>query len=140
MRSTIRLKLGLAFGTVIILAGFTAGPGIRGLGSLDTNMRAMVEGPARQLETAQDGLIEMLQMIRWEKNILMAEKANDIAMYDTTIEASRRSLTAVVERGESRATVEESRTGLTSMTKTRPRRVSHWTSHTAPTTAMTPIS
>jgi methyl-accepting chemotaxis protein len=103
MRITIKLKLGIAFAAVIALSALTAGLGIASLGTLDTTMRAMVAGPATQLQTAQDMFIELLQMIRWEKNILMATTADDIALYDRNIEATQRTLTGLVDRGESKA-------------------------------------
>jgi methyl-accepting chemotaxis protein len=107
MRITIKLKLGLAFAAVIVLSAITAGLGITSLGSLDGNMRVMVEGPAAQLQVAQDMFIELLQMIRWEKNILMATTADDVATYDKNVEATQRTLTALVDRGDARSNADD---------------------------------
>jgi methyl-accepting chemotaxis protein len=100
MRITIKLKLGLAFAAVIVLSVLTAGFGIGSLGSLDHNMRAIVAGPAEQLQVAQNSFIEILQMVRWEKNMQMATTADDVAMYDKYIEKTRQAMTALVDRGE----------------------------------------
>ncbi len=107
MRFTIKLKLAFAFTAIILLSGITAGLGISSLGSLDSSMRAMVAGPAERLQIAQDMFIDLLQMVRWQKNLLMANSNDDVAAFHRNIDAMRQNVTAFNDRGASLAGAED---------------------------------
>lgn len=72
MRFTIKAKLGLAFCAVILLSGISSYFGVSQLGRINDGMTAMIEGPVRLGQIAQEMKIDMLQAIRSEKNLILA--------------------------------------------------------------------
>ena len=72
MRMTIKLKLIIAFTAVIIMLMGVAGYGILNLGSLNTSISEMVDGPVTRLRLAQAVSIDELQVLRAQKNMLIA--------------------------------------------------------------------
>jgi methyl-accepting chemotaxis protein len=81
MRLTIRLKLALSFAAVILLSAIMAVLGIANLASLDNTLEQMVNGPVQRLDLIQSIYADLLLQIRAEKNLLLAESAQDIATY-----------------------------------------------------------
>ncbi|MDH6269261.1 methyl-accepting chemotaxis protein [Rhizobium sp. SG_E_25_P2] len=79
MSLTIKTKLGVAFGFLIILMIATAGYAIFTLASFNTTISDVLNGPAERLKTAQAIDIELLQMIRQQKNLLLATDAEERA-------------------------------------------------------------
>lgn len=72
MRFTIKMKLGLAFGTIIALLLGCAIYAVISLGTINSAMQAMTDGPVARLELVQRIKIEALQSIRQQKNMLLA--------------------------------------------------------------------
>jgi methyl-accepting chemotaxis protein len=72
MRATIKLKLGAAFGFVILMLLATAGYGIFSLSNLNQTLESVIQGPAERLKLAQELSNEQLQQIRQQKNLLLA--------------------------------------------------------------------
>jgi hypothetical protein len=94
MRLTIRLKLGLTFAAIIALSALTAILGISKLGLLDRSMRDLVAGPVANLQVSEELFINLLQVVRWEKNLILSSTPDDIAFYDKNIQQSRLDFTA----------------------------------------------
>ncbi|THF50257.1 methyl-accepting chemotaxis protein [Allorhizobium terrae] len=72
MRFTIKLKLALAFGFVVVLLICSSFLGIRSLGTLNDAMGDALEGPVDRLRLAQVLQVEQLEQIRQQKNLLLA--------------------------------------------------------------------
>ncbi|TWD53305.1 methyl-accepting chemotaxis protein [Agrobacterium vitis] len=72
MRFTIKLKLALAFGFVVVLLICSSFLGIRSLGNLNDAMGDALEGPVDRLRLAQVLQVEQLEQIRQQKNLLLA--------------------------------------------------------------------
>ncbi|WP_423415902.1 methyl-accepting chemotaxis protein [Hyphomicrobium sp. B1] len=70
MRFTIKTKLAVAFTIVTLLSCVMAGLGIYQLSLLNSQVTQIVEGPAAQVQHADDIEISALYMIRAEKNII----------------------------------------------------------------------
>jgi len=98
MRATIKLKLGLTFTVVIILSMLTAAFGISGLAALRDSVDNLVDGPAQEVELAQNIFISMLSLVRSEKNMIMADNAQQVAEYSSQIPPLRQSLLAEVDK------------------------------------------
>jgi methyl-accepting chemotaxis protein len=83
MRFTIKLKLALAFGFVVVLLISSSYLGIRSLGAINDAMGDALHGPVDRLRLAQVLQMEQLQQIRQQKNLLLAqteeERAGNIA-------------------------------------------------------------
>ncbi|MCC2613111.1 methyl-accepting chemotaxis protein [Neorhizobium petrolearium] len=90
MRATIKLKLALAFGFVIIMLLATAAYGIFSLSSLNDTLEQVITGPAERLKLAQTLNNEQLQQIRQQKNLLMAESASEMQDYISKSDEARR--------------------------------------------------
>jgi len=92
MRATIKLKLGLTFTVVIILSMLTAAFGISGLAALRDSVDNLVDGPAQEVELAQNIFIDMLSLVRSEKNMIMADNEQQVAEYSSQIPPLRQTL------------------------------------------------
>ncbi|MCM2477853.1 HAMP domain-containing protein, partial [Rhizobium sp. CG5] len=88
MRFTIKLKLALAFGLIIILLGGIAGYGVLSLGSLNDTVNDMVSGPAKRLEYALQSNIEMLTAVRAQKNMILATSVQQVKDFSAEGDAS----------------------------------------------------
>jgi methyl-accepting chemotaxis protein len=71
MRFTIKLKLSLAFGLVIILLLTASGVGITGMTTLDGDMDSLITSQIERMKTAQDVHITLLDVVRTEKNSIL---------------------------------------------------------------------
>jgi methyl-accepting chemotaxis protein len=72
MRVTIKLKMGLAFSTLIVISGVMAWLGISNLGSLNGSMDGLIAGPVERTQLANDLNTQLLLAVRSEKNLLLA--------------------------------------------------------------------
>jgi methyl-accepting chemotaxis protein len=106
MRATIKLKLALTFAVIIVLAGAMAWLGISSLGSLNTAMDNLIHGPMTRVRMA-DGLEKrLLLIIRAEKNLIMAEKPEDIQKFDAEVVKERGEFLVELEKLQSIASPE----------------------------------
>jgi methyl-accepting chemotaxis protein len=63
MRFTIKLKLGLAFGLMILLLLGAAGYGMAGLSSMNSTLTALTSGPVARLHLADEVHAKLLELI-----------------------------------------------------------------------------
>jgi Methyl-accepting chemotaxis protein len=86
MRASIKMKLALAFGFVILMLVGTAGYGILSLSQINDTLEHVLTGPVERLKFAQSLNSEQLQQTRQQKNLLMSttgqEKQEYIAKSD----------------------------------------------------------
>ena len=109
MRATIKLKLGVTFLVVILLSAISAAFAISGLGSLRDSVDEIVDGAAQEVALSQDAAINLLSLVRAEKNLIMANNPSQVQEYDDQIQKLRQEgvqihekLAAVTE-GEAKA-------------------------------------
>ncbi|GAB2175413.1 methyl-accepting chemotaxis protein [Dongia sp. agr-C8] len=109
MRATIKLKLGITFLVVILLSAVSAAFALAGLGSLRDSVDELVDGAAQEVALSQDSAINLLALVRAEKNLIMANDPGQVRQYDDVIQklrqegvATHEKLAAVVE-GEAKA-------------------------------------
>ncbi|MBB4009056.1 HAMP domain-containing methyl-accepting chemotaxis protein [Allorhizobium taibaishanense] len=79
MRFTIKLKLALAFGLIILLSGAMAALSIDKLSSLNDAITVIVKGPAENLRDAGALSNAVLAALRYEKNAIIATDPVKIA-------------------------------------------------------------
>ncbi len=89
MRLTIKLKLAVTFGFLILLMIGTSLFSLNGLAGANREMDAMVSGPASRLKAAQQLNIRMLDVTRSEKNLLAAESVQQAAALSNRIDEDR---------------------------------------------------
>ena len=106
MRFTIKLKLGLAFGLMIVLLLAATGFGVASLADLNKNMKGMISGPAARLETAQQLNIHLLNIVRSEKNMILTASADERRALETQIAGERSKFEEQLSRGQALASVQ----------------------------------
>jgi len=100
MRLTIKLKLALAFGLIILMLIGATGFGISSLGSMNGTMMGLVSGPVARMKLAQDVRSELLQILRSEKNIIIETAPEKMKAYDDELSKGREVLSAMLDEGE----------------------------------------
>ncbi|ACM38128.1 MULTISPECIES: methyl-accepting chemotaxis protein [Rhizobium/Agrobacterium group] len=81
MRFTIKLKLALAFGLIILMSGAMATMAIINLSSLNSAISDIIAGPAANLRNSSDLSDAVLSSIRDEKNAIINVDPNKIDEY-----------------------------------------------------------
>ncbi|MCF3638632.1 methyl-accepting chemotaxis protein [Rhizobium sp. TRM95111] len=104
MRFTIKLKLFLAFGFMLAVLIGTAGYGIMSLGSLNTTLSDVLNGPAERLKLAQQLSNLQLQQIRQQKNMLSAANAAESNRYIGLSDDARKKFDEAFEQVLGKAT------------------------------------
>jgi methyl-accepting chemotaxis protein len=89
MRVTIKLKLAITFTIIILLAGSMAWLGVSSLASLNSGMRAMLDGPVQRALIEYELQTDALQVMRAEKNIMLYEGAEQIAAFESSLLEAR---------------------------------------------------
>jgi len=106
MRMTIKLKLALTFGALILMMAFATLFGISELGALNRGQKAMVEGPVTQLQRSQGLGLALLQVIRAEKNMALADDAEELKKQNAKAEENKEKVAALLEAGLSHASAQ----------------------------------
>jgi methyl-accepting chemotaxis protein len=97
MRFTIKLKLAMAFGFVIVLLIGSAVYGIMSLSSLNDAISNLIAGPAAKLEAADELNINALELVRDQKNIITATTPEDMAQYVASGEGNKKDITGIID-------------------------------------------
>src|SRR5262245_3956863 len=98
MRATIKLKLGVTFLVVILLSAISAAFALSGLGSLRDSVDELVDGAAQEVALSQDSAINLLALVRAEKNMIMANSPSQVQEYDGQIQKLRQEGVAIHEK------------------------------------------
>jgi len=99
MRFSIKLKLGLAFGSMIVLMLVSAGFGINGVKSMNENFVGLINGPVEKLQTAVSVRYLLLQILRSEKNMILTSDPKVLQTYDEEITDYRLKMDAALAHG-----------------------------------------
>ncbi len=78
MRFTIKFKLALAFGLMIVLSAAMSTLAIMKLSSLNSAISVIVDGPAANLRNSGDLATAVLNAIRMEKNVVISTDSQAI--------------------------------------------------------------
>ncbi|PZR33858.1 methyl-accepting chemotaxis protein [Caulobacter segnis] len=105
MRMTIKLKLALTFGALILMMAFATLFGISELRVLNRGQAAMVEGPVAQLQRSQGLGMALLEVIRAEKNMALADDANELKTQNAKADESKAKVASLLEAGLAHASV-----------------------------------
>ena len=106
MRVTIKLKLGLAFGLVILLLIAAASLGVTSLSGLNDRLDALITGPVARVIEAKTVKVRFVEVVRSEKNMLLTDDADKIAGFASEIAANSKVLDTNVEEGLSGASAQ----------------------------------
>ncbi len=100
MRFTIKLKLGLAFGLITVLLLAASYLGISSLSSLDATMDGLITGPVDRLSTAKEVKIDLLDIAREEKNLILESDETKLREIDERIAKLRTEIEGDFDHGE----------------------------------------
>jgi methyl-accepting chemotaxis protein len=89
MRATIKLKLALAFGGVVVMAAVMAILAITNLSSLNTDITNMVKGPVASVNYASDMALKVMELVKLEKDMVLNTDPLQISTYDKQLLATR---------------------------------------------------
>src|SRR5690242_6469244 len=103
MRFPIKLKLALAFASIIVLSGLTAWVGISNLAFLDATLVRLLDGPAHRVELSLELNNELLSLVRSEKNLITAAAREDIDRFESEVLKGREALLSELEKAEAGA-------------------------------------
>jgi methyl-accepting chemotaxis protein len=106
VRFTIKLKLALTFAVIIALSGLTAWLGISNMATLDQTLTRVVEGPVKRLASSQQRALDLLTLVRSEKNLVMAVSKDDIARDEAEMASERQALLNAIDQSEAVASME----------------------------------
>ncbi|WP_297513586.1 methyl-accepting chemotaxis protein [uncultured Caulobacter sp.] len=103
MRMTIKLKLALTFGALIVMMAAATLFGVRQLGDLNRDQKAMVAGPVAQLQRGQALSTALLQVMRAEKNMALADDADELKSQNAKAVDNKQKVATLLEAGLSHA-------------------------------------
>ncbi|MBO9559371.1 MAG: methyl-accepting chemotaxis protein [Caulobacter sp.] len=109
MRFTIKLKLALAFGLLIVLMTASTLLGISSLNKINTAQTKMIAGPMAQLQRAQAANISLLQITRAQKNMALANDNEELTGQNDKAQKAREKTQALIAEGIAKATSDEAR-------------------------------
>ena len=108
MRVTVKMKLALAFATVIILSGITAWLGISNVAALNATMEDLLAGPVERLQLAQDMSTDDLVASRAiDSLVLEGGNAEARIRHDADFAKAREIIIAQFAKIEANATAED---------------------------------
>ena len=85
MRATIKLKLAATFVVVILLSAISAAVAISGLGTLRNSIEALVDGAGQEIILAEELAVNVLLIVRAEKNMILSHSPSEVQQYDNQI-------------------------------------------------------
>jgi methyl-accepting chemotaxis protein len=115
MRFTIKLKLVLAFGLLIVLMTASTLFGINALNKLNTAQTAMIKGPMAQLQLAQASNIALLQITRAQKNMGLASDQEELTSQNAKAEKQREAVQTIITEGTAKADSAEAKAKWTGL-------------------------
>ncbi len=106
MRMTVKLKLGLAFATVIMLSAITAWLGISSLSSLNARLDWVLQTPTQRIVESLRLSAELVDVVRAERDLIMAATKAQSDGLEAEISRLRLDFVARVDTLQSSASVE----------------------------------
>jgi methyl-accepting chemotaxis protein len=107
---TIKLKLALAFGLIIVLMTASTLFGLSELNNINTAQTKMISGPMAQLQRAQAADIALLQVTRAQKNMALATNDEELRGQNEKADKERKTVQSLVDEGLSRAQSADAKT------------------------------
>src|ERR1700722_12702053 len=100
MRFTIKLKLGLSFGLIILLLTCAAGYAVMGLATMNNTMTALIHGPVTKIQPADAVTIKLLDITRAEKDIILETDPAKMQVYDNELTQDRQDFETLLDQGD----------------------------------------
>ncbi|HWA61718.1 MAG TPA: methyl-accepting chemotaxis protein [Caulobacteraceae bacterium] len=88
MRLTVKLRLAAAFTVVVLLSVVTAVVGVTQLQGLNNIFADTLDHPVKRSGLSKDMQIDLLELVRAEKNLMLAKTSQEAATYEQRIDAA----------------------------------------------------
>jgi len=98
MRISIKTKILLGFGAVIVLSSVTAGIAVNGLGDLNQKIEELVGQSSQRIDIARQIPAQVFSLLRDEKNFLLSHEEADIDRFDKAMLTRRDELKGLFEQ------------------------------------------
>ncbi|OAN65380.1 methyl-accepting chemotaxis protein [Sphingomonas sp. TDK1] len=106
MRATIKLKLGITFGVLIVLLLAVVGVANSRLSTLNQAISDVISGPAQRQETAQSVSGGISYILRQEKNMALTEDEALTRKFDAELMKAREQVQAQIAKGMATASTQ----------------------------------
>jgi methyl-accepting chemotaxis protein len=110
MRFTIKLKLALAFGLLIVMMTASTLFGIAQLNKINSAQTQMIKGPMAQLQLAETSNIAQLQITRAQKNMGLATDDKELRGQNDKADVQRARFQTILDKGLAIADTTDSKT------------------------------
>jgi len=100
MRFTIKIKLGLAFGLIVLMLFGVTGYGLASLASINDTIDVILNGPVVRMQTAMELKGKLQDIVRTEKNIILETDTQKVRDYDEVLTNSGREFEILLTKGE----------------------------------------
>ena len=107
MRLTIKFKLAIAFGLIIVMLIGTSSYSIYSLSVSKASLDNVIDGPAKRLETMMEMNSTMLSAVRAQKNVILATSREEVDSFIAAGDEERKKLTDMI--GQMASTSSEDR-------------------------------
>ena len=97
MRFTIKLKLAGAFAAILLLSAAAAWVGTNSLATIDENLKSLLAGPVTRLGKVTDIQATFLDMLRFDKNLVLASDASEMKAEEEASRQKRQELQAKLD-------------------------------------------
>lgn len=110
MRFTIKLKLALSFGIILLLLMSAAGYAVFGLATMNATITELISGPVARMRLADNISLKLLDISRAEKDIILETDQTKMQGYDNELKQDRQDFEALLNKGDqSRSTKERAK-------------------------------
>jgi methyl-accepting chemotaxis protein len=106
MHLTIKARLAAAFAAILLLSALSAYLGITSLGSVNDEVRAVVDGPAARSKLTLQMAGELSKMARTEKNLILENNEQAMKGYVETLKTEREKFKEIFDHRHQIATEE----------------------------------
>ncbi|MFK4870582.1 methyl-accepting chemotaxis protein [Novosphingobium sp. ZW T3_23] len=110
MRATIKMKLGVTFAIILILLAVVVGVSLTRLGTLNTAITDLIDGPAARLDRAQQVQVVFGTLARNERNMTMTNDPELVKEFDDKATRSMAEFDRLLDEGEANAAAETKQT------------------------------
>ena len=104
MRATIKMKLAVTFGIILILLAVVVGVSVSRLSTLNTAITDLIAGPAARLDRAQQVQVAFGTAARNERSMTMTNDPVQVKEFDDKVSRSMLELDRLSQEGEAAAT------------------------------------
>ncbi len=98
MRLSIKAKLGVTFGAVILIASAVGMLAVRDMSALHDAINELIDGPAQRVQLSERLQTAFANLAKAEKDLILAENDQTLERYEQELLASRKELSTLADK------------------------------------------